>query len=63
VIRSEKKPGNPGFFILGLLPSATVFHPVFAQNWNVFWKAKNRLAGSEFGRPSSFHQVTLDPAF
>jgi hypothetical protein len=37
VIRSEKEPGNPGSFILGLLPGATVCHLFLAQNWNVFW--------------------------
>jgi hypothetical protein len=38
VMPSEKEPGFPGFFFLGLLPGATVYHLFLAQNWNVFFE-------------------------
>jgi hypothetical protein len=36
MIRSERKPGNAGFFILVLLATATVCHLFLAQNWNLY---------------------------
>jgi hypothetical protein len=42
MIVSVKKPGFPGFFILGLLGRATGCHPSLAQNRKVFREVVER---------------------
>jgi hypothetical protein len=40
VIGSEEKPGDPGFFSLGMLPGAIVCYRELEQFWNIFIKGR-----------------------
>lgn len=63
MIVSVKEPGFPGFFILGVLGSATVWHPLLAQNRSVSeWKCRElgiRIRAN--GVPRISLHATMEP--